>query len=84
MKNWAKTKKRRNAPLAASGILLAALGLVGLLHPRFLMPGDKNEVEVGSQKVIMETRQVFVIPVWLAGAFFLIGATAIYLGTQRR
>jgi len=74
---------RRRRPLAAVGMLFAVLGAAALVHPRFFMPGEKNEVQVGGQKVIMETRQVFVVPRLLSACFVVAGGALIYIGLRR-
>jgi len=47
------------------------------------MPGEKHEVQIGSQEVIMETRRVIVIPRVLSGCLVLAGGLLIYAGFRR-
>jgi hypothetical protein len=73
----------KNKPFAALGILFVVLAAVALVHPQFLMPGEKHEVEIASQKVIMETRRVIVIPRVMSGCLVLAGGLLIYAGFRR-
>ena len=73
----------KNKPFVALGILFVVLAAVTLVHPQFLMPGEKHAVQIGSQEVIMETRRVIVIPRVLSGCLVLAGGILIYAGFRR-
>lgn len=73
----------KNKPFVAVGILFVVLAAVALVHPQFLMPGEKHEVKIGSQEVIMETRRVVIIPRVLSGCLVLAGGFLIYAGFRR-
>jgi hypothetical protein len=73
----------KNKPFVALGILFVVLAAVTFVHPQFLMPGEKHEVQIGSQEVIMETRRVIVIPRVLSCCLVLAGGILIYAGFRR-
>ena len=69
---------------AVVGVLVIALGIAALVHPRIMMPGSRREVEIGNRKVIMETRRVVEAPRILGALIIVCGAGMVFLGTQRK
>jgi len=41
-------------PFVLIGALLVACGIAALIHPNLSMPSKKREVQIGTEKVIME------------------------------
>jgi hypothetical protein len=85
--------KNKSAPEAASagpkllfggGILLILLGLYGMVRPNLLMPAKRENVQIGGQNLVMETRRVVQIPRPLSGLLIFCGMGVIFLGLPNR
>jgi hypothetical protein len=74
----------KDKQFAIFGILFIALGIAGFVHPRILMPGKQNDVQVGGQQMIVETRRVIEIPAFLSGFFILAGGALIFLSGREK
>jgi hypothetical protein len=69
---------------AIVGVVVIALGIAGLVHPRVVMPSSHREVEIGKRKVIMETRRIVDVPPILGGVIILCGAGMVFLGVWKK
>jgi hypothetical protein len=69
---------------AIVGVVVIALGIAALIHPRVVMPSSHREVEIGNRKVIMETRRIVDVPPIFGGLIILCGAGMVFLGAQRK
>ena len=69
--------------LIAAGVLVILLGLYGMFRPNVLMPAKRENLQIGGQKVVMETRRVIPVPRALSGLVIFCGAGLILLGVQR-
>jgi hypothetical protein len=65
------------------GIVFVLLGLAALIHPRLEMPAQRSEVQIGSQKIKLETRRIVTIPPAIGGLLALAGAGVIFLGARK-
>lgn len=74
----------KDKQFAIFGILFIVLGIAGFVHPRILMPGKQNSVQVGGQEMIVETRRVIDIPAFLSGFFILAGGALIFLSRREK
>jgi hypothetical protein len=69
--------------LTITGALFLLFGVAALIHPRIEMPAHKSELEINSQKVILETRRIVTLP-WFFGGFLAVsGAAVILLGVRK-
>jgi uncharacterized membrane protein HdeD (DUF308 family) len=66
------------------GVLVIGLGIAALVHPQIVMPASKQEVGIGNQKVIVETRRIVTIPTVLGVLIILCGAGLILQSTRRK
>ena len=77
----------KNSPgtriLLLAGIVLALLGIAALIHPELDMPANREEIQIGSEKVPVETRRIIDIPRILGGMIVLAGGGLILLGTNK-
>jgi hypothetical protein len=65
------------------GLLMIALGVAALVHPTVKTREKEREIEVGAQKVIIETTRVVTIPPILSGFVILAGAGLTYLSMRK-
>lgn len=70
--------------LIVIGVLLIIAGIVGLVHPQWEGRDNKMEVDLGSQKVQVNTRRVTDIPPLFAGSIIVVGLCVIGLGAISR
>ena len=71
-------------PLALAGIILAIIGVAGLVHPRVVMPATTNVTQTENGHVIIETRRIITIPAYLSAVVILAGGGLIFGSTQKR
>jgi hypothetical protein len=65
------------------GMLLGALGLAALLHPELKMPAKREELQIGSLKVPVETRRIVTVPSVPGGLLIVCGAGLVFLGARK-
>jgi hypothetical protein len=65
------------------GALLAALGLAALLHPDIPMTAKRDEFQIGTMKVPIETRRIISVPPVLSGLVVVCGAGLMFLGAHK-
>jgi len=65
------------------GAAFVVLGLLALIHPRVEMPAQKTEVQVGGQKLLIETRRIVTIPPILSGLVMVAGIGLMLLGPRK-
>jgi hypothetical protein len=65
------------------GILLAALGLATLLHSDIPMPAKRDELQIGSMKVPIETRRIITVPPVVSGLILVCGAGLVFFGARK-
>jgi hypothetical protein len=68
----------------AAGVLLILLGAYGIFRPNLLMPGKRQDLQIGGQRVVMETRRVVEVPRPLSGLVIFSGIGLVLLGLQKR
>jgi hypothetical protein len=73
----------KNKTFAIAGALFVLLGIAGFVHPRILMPGKQEDVRVGEQRMIVETRRVVTIPPILSGFLVLAGGGLLSLSARQ-
>ena len=74
----------RDKTFVIPGILFVVLGIAGFVHPRILMPGRQDDLQVGGQRMIVETRRVVEIPGFLSGFLVLAGGGLIFIGGREK
>jgi len=71
-------------PIAIVGILLVAAGIAALIHPQVAMPAQKQEIQVGEGKAIIETRRIVTFPRPFSVLLILAGAGQAFLTCKVR
>jgi hypothetical protein len=70
-------------PFIVTGVLLIACGIAALIHPNLSMPSRKRELQVGGEKVIMETTRIIEIPKVFSALLMIAGGSLIFLSTRK-
>jgi hypothetical protein len=65
------------------GILFFLAGLVALIHPNFVLPGQKTHVTIANQDVLMETSRVVSIPRAASAAEVVLGLGLVFFGSRK-
>lgn len=65
------------------GLILVALGAVGLVVPRITYQEEAASVDVGPLSLNVQQERSFTIPDVLAGAAIVVGGVLIAVGSQR-
>jgi hypothetical protein len=65
------------------GVLFVLGGLAALIHPRSLLPAQKSDTTIGSDRYIIETRRIVTVPPIVGALPLIIGAGLIFLGTRK-
>ena len=65
------------------GVLFAALGVIALVHPNFVLPGKKSEMVVGNQKVLIETSRVISVPRVISASEVALGIGMAFFGSRK-
>ena len=75
---------RRSAGfLLGAGVLAFLLGLYGVIRPNLLMPAKRQNLQIGGQNVVMETRRIVAIPRLVSGLLILSGIGLILVSFQK-
>jgi hypothetical protein len=69
--------------LVIFGVLLAVLGLAGLLHPDIEMPAKREELQIGGLQVPVETRRIVTVPPVVGGSIIVCGAGLLFLSVRK-
>lgn len=91
MKQTSKNKQNqpRKAARAGANLLIGLgigvilVGLYGMVRPNLLMPAKREDLQIGGQRVLMETRRVINVPRALSALVMVCGAGLIFIGVQR-
>lgn len=78
-----KTFDMRTTLFVGVGVVLVLLGAYGMFRPNLLMPAKRENLQIGGQAVVMETRRVVEIPRPLSGLVIFGGIGLILLGVQK-
>lgn len=70
-------------PIAIVGVLLVIAGIVTLIHPRFQMPAQEQEVQINDNKAIISTKRIVTFPVPFSIILIVAGAAQIFLVRRR-
>jgi hypothetical protein len=62
------------------GILVALLGVYGMIRPNVVLPAKRQTLQIRGQQVLMETRRVVDVPRPLSGLIIFCGAGLIFMG----
>lgn len=73
---------RVRLPIAV-GVVLILIGVAALIHPQFSYRVDQQSQQVGSMKVLFETRKVIHFPLWFSIPVLTIGAAFLIMGMRR-
>lgn len=82
-----EAQSRFNLPeiiLIGGGVLIILLGIYAMIRPNLLMPAKRETLEIGGQKVMMETRRVVAVPRLLSGLVIVCGAGLILLAMPKQ
>ncbi len=75
---------RRSAGLLlGAGVLVIFLGVYGMIRPNLLMPAKRQNLQIGGQNVVMETRRIVAIPRPVSGLLILSGIGLIFASFQK-
>jgi hypothetical protein len=75
---------RRSAGfLLGAGVLVILLGVYGMIRPNLLMPAKRQNLQIGGQNVVMETRRIVAIPRPVSGLLILSGIGLIFISFQK-
>lgn len=69
--------------LIASGVLLMLFGIYAAVRPNLVMPAKRQELQIGGQKVEIETRRIVAIPRPLSGLVIVAGLGLILISMVR-
>jgi len=78
-----ETKPTQTRLAIAAGVLLILIGVAALIHPQFSYRIEQHSQQVGSMKILFETRKVIHFPLWFSVPILTIGA-AFLIGALRR
>jgi hypothetical protein len=70
-------------PFVVLGVLLIACGIAALIHPNLSMPSKKHEVQIGTEKVIVETTRIVELPKVFSVLLMIAGGSLIFLSTRK-
>lgn len=70
----------RTKAFVTGGVVLILLGSYALIRPNVLMRAKRENLQIGGQKVVMETRRVVMIPRPLSGLVVISGFGLLLLG----
>lgn len=73
----------RNWPAIVFGAGFLIAGIVAIFHPEFSYSVNQHYAQIGPEKILLETRKVFHIPLWCSIPFAAIGAAVMLTGTRR-
>lgn len=65
------------------GVVLMLIGAATLIHPELKMPEHQREVEVGGQKLIINTRRIVMVPEVWSGIAIVAGAGLVFAGARK-
>jgi hypothetical protein len=74
---------KRNLPFAAIGVVLIAIGVAALIHPRFSYRVSQHAEQAGPLKVEYETRRIIRLPLWFSIPILTIGAALVVGGFRK-
>ncbi|HXJ18261.1 MAG: hypothetical protein ACM3NO_08450 [Deltaproteobacteria bacterium] len=69
--------------LVLAGTLLILLGIAALIYPDVPMPAKRSEIQIGPERLKLETRRVVTIPAILSGIAIVCGGGLIFVGARR-
>lgn len=72
-----------NRAIAAIGILLIVLGIVGLVHPSFTYHKTEEVAKIGSLRATVNEEKTADIPPAASVAVLVAGIVLVVLGTRR-
>lgn len=73
----------RNWPAIVFGAGILIAGIVAAFHPQFSYHIQQHYVQIGPERVLLETRKVFHIPLWCSIPIATIGAAVMIAGTRK-
>ena len=76
-------RSRRPKAEAVIGVLLILIGVAALIHPQFSYRVEQHSQQVGSVKVLFETRKVIHFPLWFSVPILTIGAAFLIAGMRK-
>lgn len=69
--------------LIGTGVLVILLGLYTMFRPNLLMPAKRENLQIGGQRVLMETRRIVEVPRAVSALVIFCGAGLIFMGIQQ-
>jgi len=73
---------RMRLPVAV-GVALIVIGVAALIHPQFSYRVEQHSQQVGSMRVLFETRKVIHFPLWFSVPVLTIGAAFLISGMRK-
>ena len=73
----------RNWPAIVFGAGFLIAGIVAIFHPEFSYSVNQHYAQIGPEKILLETRKVFHIPLWCSIPFATIGAALMISGARK-
>ena len=70
--------------LLVAGLLLAVLGVVGLVHPEFTYHKTEEVAHVGPVRATVNEEKTATVPAVVSVAFLVVGFGLAVLGVKRR
>ncbi len=70
-------------PIAILGALLILLGIAGLIHPRILLPKERDTT-VATPGFTVITQRDITVPLYMSGLLILPGAALIFSNPPKR
>jgi hypothetical protein len=74
--------KMKIQPVMIFGALLILLGIAGLIHPRIMLP-KQRDTTVATPGTIVTTQRIITVPWYLSGLLILAGAAYIFSATPK-
>lgn len=65
------------------GVLFFLAGVVALIHPNFVLAGQKTHVTIANQDVLMETSRVVSIPRVASAIEVVLGLGLVFFGSRK-
>ena len=73
----------RNLPAIVFGAGILVAGIVAIFHPEFSYRVQQHYAQIGPEKILLETRKVFHLPLWASIPIAAIGAALMISGTRK-
>ena len=84
MPSGPQTRQRtRNWPAIVFGAGILVAGIVAIFHPQFSYRVQQHYAQIGPEKILLETRKVFHLPLWCSIPIATLGAALMIAGARK-